>query len=221
MSGLDVSAASVQGYTGDMAIVVAIAGAGDLVESGLREIVAHATDLEVVDVHALAPDAAPDVVVYDAMGLLSDGGAELARLVDRHRSAIVVVGRDLRPGLAARAMAGGAIACVSMEAPAPEILDVIRAAAVIDRAAPRSLPPDLGHEAHLTPREVMILSGIAKGMRNRDIAELHALSPNTVKSYVRSAYRKMEVTTRAQAVSWLLRHGFEPADDRPRVRVHR
>ena len=200
-----------------MAIVVAIAGAGDLVESGLREIVSHASDLELTDVGGLASGCAPDVVVYDAMGLLADGGVELARLVGRYRSAIVVVGRDLRPGLATRAIAYGATICVSMEAPAQEILDVIRAAAAIDGSVPQPPPPELGHEAHLTPREVMILSGIAKGMRNRDIAELHALSPNTVKSYVRSAYRKMDVTTRAQAVSWLLRHGFESTEDRSRV----
>jgi DNA-binding NarL/FixJ family response regulator len=197
-----------------MAIVVAVAGAGDIVESGLKEILAHAPDLEVRD----DVDVVPTVVVYDAVGMLADGGDELARLVDGQRSTVVVVGRDLRPGLAARAMASGACACVSIEAPASQILDVIRYAANPGRAAtePRSTPPGLGQEVELTAREVLILSGIAKGMRNRDIAVLHALSPNTIKSYIRSAYRKMGVTSRAQAVSWCLRHGFEPADERLR-----
>jgi DNA-binding NarL/FixJ family response regulator len=193
-----------------MAIVVAIAGAGDLIVGGLREIISQAADLEITDLG----DLPPDVVVYDAMGLLVDGGVELARLVDSHRSAIVVVGRDLRPGLAARAMASGALACVSMEAPAQDFLETIRAAATAGLVTRPPPPPGLGHEAQLTPREVLILSGIARGMRNRDIAELHALSPNTVKSYVRSAYRKMGVTTRSQAVSWCLQHGFDPTEER-------
>jgi DNA-binding NarL/FixJ family response regulator len=202
-----------------MAIVVAIAGAGDIVDAGLKEILAHAPDLEVSD----GSHVVPTVVVYDAVGILADGGAELSRLVNTERSAVVVVGRDLRPGLAARAMASGALACVSIEAPALQILDVIRCAAnpggtVID---PALTPPGLGQEVGLTPREVLILGGIAKGMRNRDIAVLHALSPNTIKSYIRSAYRKMGVTSRAQAVSWCLRHGFEPADERLRTHAHR
>jgi DNA-binding NarL/FixJ family response regulator len=147
-----------------MTTVVAIAGAGDLVENGLREIVAQAADIEVRDVWGVAPD----VVLYDAMGLLADGGAELALLLESHRSAIVVVGRDLRPGLAARAIARGAFSCVSMEAPAHEILDAIRSAAVADSTTPATPPVGLGHEVHLTAREVMVVAGIARGMRNRD-----------------------------------------------------
>jgi DNA-binding NarL/FixJ family response regulator len=201
-----------------MTTVVAIAGAGDLVENGLREIVAQAADIEVRDVWGVAPD----VVLYDAMGLLADGGAELALLLESHRSAIVVVGRDLRPGLAARAIARGAFSCVSMEAPAHEILDAIRSAAVADSTTPATPPVGLGHEVHLTAREVMVVAGIARGMRNRDIAELCALSPNTVKSYVRSAYRKMGVTCRAQAVGWCLGHGFDASDEgSPRQTVGR
>jgi DNA-binding NarL/FixJ family response regulator len=199
-----------------MAITVAIAGAGDIVESGLREILAHAPDLDVRD----CGEAVPHVVVYDAVGILADGGSELSRLVDTNGSAVVVVGRDLRPGLAARAMASGALACVSLEAPAQQVIDVIRFVAAPGGAAvDPSTPSGLGQEVELTPREVLILAGIAKGMRNRDIAVLHALSPNTIKSYIRSAYRKMGVTTRSQAVSWCMGHGFESTDERLRATV--
>ena len=34
------------------------------------------------------------------------------------------------------------------------------------------------------------------------------VSVNSVKTYIRSAYRKIGVTTRPQAVSWCVRHGF-------------
>ena len=36
-----------------------------------------------------------------------------------------------------------------------------------------------------------------------------------MKTYIRTAYRKIGVTRRAQAVAWGMRHGFEP--DRLRV----
>jgi DNA-binding CsgD family transcriptional regulator len=36
------------------------------------------------------------------------------------------------------------------------------------------------------------------------------LSPNTVKSYIRSLYRKLGVESRTQAVLWGTRHGFLP-----------
>ena len=36
------------------------------------------------------------------------------------------------------------------------------------------------------------------------------ISLNTVKTYVRSAYRKIGVTRRPQAVGWAMTNGFEP-----------
>ena len=39
------------------------------------------------------------------------------------------------------------------------------------------------------------------------------MSRNTIKTYVRNAYRKIGVTTRPQVVSWCVRHGFPPPTD--------
>ena len=36
------------------------------------------------------------------------------------------------------------------------------------------------------------------------------LSINTVKTYIRSAYRKIGVTTRPHAILWGIQHGFQP-----------
>ena len=47
-------------------------------------------------------------------------------------------------------------------------------------------------------------------MPNQEIAARVFLSINSVKTYIRTAYRKMGVKTRPQAVLWLLRHGFDP-----------
>ncbi len=58
----------------------------------------------------------------------------------------------------------------------------------------------------LTDRELSILELIGSGMRNQDIARQLFLSVNTVKTYIRSAYRKVGVTRRAEAVRWAVRH---------------
>jgi DNA-binding NarL/FixJ family response regulator len=199
--------------TGGMA-VVAIAGAHDIVSNGLRHVLGLAPDLEILD-RFPGPGPAPDVILYDAVALATDGGAGLCRLVDQRTSPVVVVGRDLRPDLALRALAHGAEGYVSLEAPVDEVLAVVRAvAAGTGGPSPAGAEaPGPGDGVRLTPREVLVLADIAQGRSNRDIAARHSLSPNTVKSYVRTAYRKIGVLTRAQAVSWCLTHGFEPAHD--------
>jgi two-component system, NarL family, response regulator LiaR len=45
---------------------------------------------------------------------------------------------------------------------------------------------------------------------NEQIAEATYLSINTVKTYIRTAYRKMGVTRRSQAVLLGVEHGFQP-----------
>ena len=47
-------------------------------------------------------------------------------------------------------------------------------------------------------------------MSNAQVADLTFLSPNTVKSYIRTIYRKLGVESRTQAVLWGVRHGFSP-----------
>ena len=42
------------------------------------------------------------------------------------------------------------------------------------------------------------------------MAALAYLSPNTVKSYIRSIYRKINVASRTQAVLWGVKNGFIP-----------
>ncbi len=85
-----------------------------------------------------------------------------------------------------------------------------------DRDRARRLPQDLDcHPARrvtgLTPRELEVLTLITQGLTNQEIADLAYLSINSVKTYVRSAYRKIGVTRRSQAVSWAMRAGIAHA----------
>jgi NarL family two-component system response regulator LiaR len=67
-----------------------------------------------------------------------------------------------------------------------------------------------GRSAGLTPREAEIMALITQGLTNQEIAAQAYLSINTVKSYIRAAYRKVDVTSRSQAVLWGIENGFRP-----------
>ena len=51
-----------------------------------------------------------------------------------------------------------------------------------------------------------MLALITQGLSNQEIAERSYLCINSVKTYIRTAYRKIGVTRRAQAVAW----GMQP-----------
>ena len=67
-----------------------------------------------------------------------------------------------------------------------------------------------GHETGLSARESEIIALITKGLTNQEIAERAYVGINSVKSDIRSAYRKIGVTRRSQAVVWGMQNGFEP-----------
>lgn len=74
-----------------------------------------------------------------------------------------------------------------------------------------------GREEGLTPRESEVLALITQGLSNADIADRTHLSINSVKTYIRSAYRRIGTQSRTEAVLWGVEHGFRP--DRMRVRA--
>ena len=53
----------------------------------------------------------------------------------------------------------------------------------------------------LTARERDILTMISQGLSNKRIARAREISPETVKSHAKHIFLKLEVSTRAQAVS--------------------
>ena len=55
--------------------------------------------------------------------------------------------------------------------------------------------------AALTPRETEVLSWLAKGKTNRDIAEILGMSPRTVNKHLEHVFEKLGVETRAAAAA--------------------
>ena len=66
----------------------------------------------------------------------------------------------------------------------------------------------LGREAGLSGRESNVLRLIVQGYTNQDIADRLYLSINSIKTYIRTTYRKLDVSSRQQAVTWAIQHGF-------------
>jgi DNA-binding NarL/FixJ family response regulator len=86
--------------------------------------------------------------------------------------------------------------------------DVARAVRMVGKGmtvfAPRSDPVP----ANLSPRERQVLTLIARGATNKEIADDLFLSPHTVKDHTSSLYRKLEVRNRAEAVQRAERLGL-------------
>ena len=201
-------------------LTAAIVSGHDVVLTGLAGMFeTRPGSIEVVPLDPAAADHdQPDVILYDVVGLHEGEGDDLERYVKEYNSAVVAMARDLRPDLAARALAKGVDACVTLAGDVDEIIEVIRSAVAgegqPDAAGPGAEPftayAVLGEEVGLTPRETEILRLLTLGLGNQEIAEELYLSINSVKSYIRSAYRRIGVTSRSQAVVWCLQHGFEP-----------
>ena len=76
------------------------------------------------------------------------------------------------------------------------------------RAAPeRTLP------AGLTPREVEVLVQLARGATNKQIAGSLGIAVRTANHHVENIYAKIDVTTRAAAALFAVRHGLVDSGD--------
>ena len=63
-----------------------------------------------------------------------------------------------------------------------------------------------GRAERLTPREMDVLSCIAKGFSNQDIAQALFVSEKTVKNHLTNIFRKLSVNDRTQALIYVLKH---------------
>lgn len=63
-------------------------------------------------------------------------------------------------------------------------------------------------DIHLSPREQEVLRLVAKGYSRKEIAKLFALSPNTIAGYVRDVYKKLNISSQAEAAMEACRLGL-------------
>ena len=160
-----------------------------------------------------------DVVLYDTFAQPESDHQQIAELISNPRARRVVVYTwNLQPQLIESARRLGVHGYLSKTLPAAELvaaIEAVNAGEIVishhrGRAASALGLDWPGRREGITDRESEILALITQGMSNADIARLTVLSPNTVKSYIRSVYRKIGATSRVEAVLYGVRHGFAP-----------
>ncbi|MEO6653089.1 MAG: response regulator transcription factor [Ilumatobacteraceae bacterium] len=160
-----------------------------------------------------------DIALYDSFAQPEADHLEIAELAANPRAAKVVVYTwNFHPNLVRAAYDGGAAGYLSKALPARELVEAlerVQAGELVTSVAPGRNQVSVGldwpgRSEGLSEREAEILALITQGKSNADIAGLVYLSPNSIKSYIRSAYRKIGVTTRVEAVLWGVQHGFMP-----------
>jgi DNA-binding NarL/FixJ family response regulator len=160
-----------------------------------------------------------DIALYDSFAQPEADHDEIQVLVDnRHARRVVVYTWNLHPNLVESALAKGASGYLSKTLPARDLVDALESIhageIVVSPPSPKSGPTVgldwPGRTEGLTERESEILALITQGKSNVEVAELTYLSMNSIKSYIRTAYRKIGVSSRTQAVLWGVAHGFVP-----------
>lgn len=160
-----------------------------------------------------------DIVLYDSFAQPKSDWDEIDVLVaNTHARHVVIYTWTFSADLIENAKRHGVRGYLSKALPARELVAALEAVhageVVVSKPPGRSRPNGWldwpGRGEGLTDRESEILALITQGLDNADVAARTHLSPNTVKSYIRSVYRKIEVTSRTQAVLWGIDHGFSP-----------
>jgi DNA-binding NarL/FixJ family response regulator len=195
-----------------------------VVREGLASLLGLLPDVDVLatasDGHeaiALVERLHPDVVLMDLRMPRCDGVEATRRLREQApASKVIVLTTYADDHSVLEALRAGARGFLTKDAGAEEIeraiAAVVRGEAAIDPAVQHHLveavaaKPELPHG--LTPREAEVLTLIADGLSNAEIAERLVVSEATVKSHINHLFTKTGVRDRAQAVSYAYKHGL-------------
>ena len=175
------------------------------------ELVGTAADGE--EALALARELDPDVVLMDLRMPRCDGISAIRRLSDRgERPRAIALTTFADDASVLGALRAGARGYLTKDAGADQIraavLAVARGEAALDPAiqhhvlaavhapAPPSDAPD-----DLTPREIEVLTLIARGFSNAEIADRLVVSEATVKTHLLRVFGKLGVSDRTAAVT--------------------
>ncbi|MDO5735822.1 MAG: response regulator transcription factor [Propionibacteriaceae bacterium] len=205
----------------------------EVVVRGLRSMLEEFSDrIEVVEMDARMPVLRDvDLTLYDTFGKAQVDGDDIDEVIENSQAGKVVIYTwNMHPVLVDQAIAKGCCGYIDKGITGEnlvEVLERIGAGEVIvsatrspeDHEDPSSETGDWpGQTAGLSARESEVLSLITQGYTNNDIAVRSYLSINSVKSYIRSAYRKIGVERRSQAVRWGMENGLLP--DTSRTIIH-
>lgn len=183
-----------------------------VVRMGLAAIIGIEKDLELAgeagngqDAVRLAAELNPDVIIMDLMMPKLDGVRAIERILKENPDQKVLIlttfgaSEDIK-----RALNAGAIGAVVKDSAHAELIDAIRATARGERTLSPSIKSQLktsDSAPHLTPRQLEILSYVAKGLNNREIAPLIGIGPDCVKAHLKTAFARLGAVSRSEAVA--------------------
>jgi DNA-binding NarL/FixJ family response regulator len=177
-------------------------------------------DLEVVgsaetgsQVLPLVEQTKPDVVLLDLRMPGVDGLTCIKLLRERHPEVSIAVlsGMDSDEAVQA-ALSLGASAFISKNVEPRDLVQAIRQAAEGVVSQPVGRPEKQVNAAAentgLTERELAVLRELGEGRSNKEIARSLWLAEQTVKFHLTNIYRKLDVSSRTEAVHWAYAHGL-------------
>lgn len=198
-----------------------LSGMNDIVISGTAEV----NDEVLSAIDTLPPDVA--LVDIDAP---SDTGLKLARKIKQRLSniGVVVLTSNMDDAQLFQALKAQAVAYLSKEISADELVDTVRRVARGEHPINETLTarPKLAEQvltqfqelswrseaegfiSPLTPREKEILNYIAQGYLNKQIAAELNISEQTIKNHVTSILRKLNANARTEAVVVAIKQGL-------------
>jgi DNA-binding NarL/FixJ family response regulator len=211
-------------------IRVMLAGDCPLLRSGFRQVL-EAAGVAVVGSVATASEAAgllatvpADVVVVGNV-TRHEGGADAREIRAAHPAIpLLVLGGSGDADAVRAALAAGARGYLSLEAAADgDLIQAVRSVATgelylsPELAASQTAAPSApaGRDpstARLTERERQVLTLVARGRSNREIAEMLGLSANTVAVHRANLMKTLAVRKTAALVLYAVRHGLVTAD---------
>jgi two-component system response regulator DevR len=194
--------------------------------AGFEALAASYGDLELVGVASTAQEAEllitrtdPDVALVD-YGLAEDGALPLCRAVTQLRPAlpVLVISGVLDDEAVHGSIEAGAQGYLYKDIESDELRTAIRSlaggASVLDPRVTGRVIAWASHPAGDTPedtlsaREIEVMRHVARGESNKEIAGQLGLSENTVKTYLRRVYRKLDCRTRSAAAALVARRGL-------------
>ena len=197
-----------------------------LVREGLKMLLSTQPGLEVVaetgdgrQVEALLRETGATLLVLD-LGLPGMHGVEVAGAVKAAFGGMVqvlVLTGDLSPASVRQALAAGADGYVHKSEDTGELLDAVAAVLVgrqyvSKRIAQVFQPHAAGRGAAAvpaaTPREQEIMSLVARGLSNREIAELLEISVGTVRTHRQNFMEKFALRNAAEITAYAVQQGY-------------
>jgi DNA-binding NarL/FixJ family response regulator len=191
----------------------------ELVRKGVASILATEADLELVAEASSARDAVrlfrelqPDITLMD-LRLPDESGVDATREIRREWPAAKIIALTSYDGDQDiyRALDAGVRGYLLKEMVHADIVRAIRVVYAGKRFIPNEVTEHLNGffpELALTPREVQVLSLVARGFGNKEVGDVLGTAPGTVKMHVQSILGKLGAKDRTHAVTIALRRGI-------------